>query len=317
MPRYRVHHLTSYTYGQPVSLARHLLHLAPRLLPGQRLLAHALQVDPAPALQREDTDAFGNARTLIALEMPHRRLDIVADSEVEVLPGPTPEPAAAALTVGEVRQRNAYHGTAPAAGRPYLFASPYVRPGPEVDRLVAEHLADRTPLLAGVDALCAAIHRDFRYAPGATVIGTPLGEVLRQQAGVCQDFAHLAIACLRRAGVPARYVSGYLLTEPPPGQPRLRGVDASHAWCSVCLPAGDGSACWVDVDPTNGCRADLRYVTLGWGRDFGDVSPVRGVILGGGEHALRVEVTVWPAEDSAPAVLPDLASLRRSPLPGR
>lgn len=303
MPRYHVHHVTTYDYSMPVSIARHLLHLSPRALTGQTLASHLLHIDPPPTLRRDGVDAFGNARTLITIEAPHRSLSIAAESEVEVRAVPPLDPAAAALTVAEVRARNAYHGGAPVEGWSYLFASPYVRPGPEVDRLVAEHLGDQTPLLAGVDALCAAIYRDFRYEPGATGIGTPLADVIRLRTGVCQDFAHLAIACLRRAGVPARYVSGYLLTDPPPGQARLRGVDASHAWCSVCLPGEDNAACWVDVDPTNGCRADTRYVTLGWGRDFGDVSPVRGVILGGGEHALRVEVTVWPVGEPAPCAL--------------
>lgn len=298
MLRYHVHHQTTYAYGQPVSLARHLLHLSPRLLAGQQLLAHALTIEPAPTFRRDDFDAFGNPLTLITIETPHDRLSIVAESEVALLPTsrPAPPDAAAALTVGRLRALNSYQGGAPAEGGPYLFASPYVRPAPEVDALAARHLGDDVPVLAGVDALCAAIYRDFRYAPGATDIGTSVAEVIRQRAGVCQDFAHLAIACLRRVGVPARYVSGYLLTDPPPGQPRLRGADASHAWCAMCLPAEDGSACWVDIDPTNGCRTDARYVTLGWGRDFGDVSPVRGVILGGGEHALRVEVTVWPID---------------------
>lgn len=294
MNRYHVHHLTTYDYNQPVNLARHLLHLSPRPLASQRLLSHTLAIDPPPTLWRDGVDAFGNPLTLIAIESPHRSLRIEAESEVEVLARELPFAHADMLTVARVRELNTFQGGAPAEGYPYLFASPYVRPGPELDSLALRYLRDEVPVLDAVDALSAAIQRDFRYAPGATDIGTAVGEVIRQQAGVCQDFAHLAIACLRRVGVPARYVSGYLLTEPPPGQARLRGADASHAWCAVCLPADDGTACWVEFDPTNGCRADARYVTLGWGRDFGDVSPVRGVILGGGEHALRVEVTVWP-----------------------
>lgn len=296
MPRYRVHHRTTYAYGQPVSLARHLLHLLPRQRPGQRLLAAHIAVDPVPSWLSAGLDAYGNPRTALSIETAHRQLCIDALSEVEVEVSALPPLAPA--TVAALRAANGYRGGAPVEGAPFLFASPYVQVSGELDALCGRLLPAEAPVLEAVDALSAAIHAEFRYAPGATAIGTAVSEVMRQRAGVCQDFAHLAIACLRRAGIPARYVSGYLLTDPPAGQPRLLGADASHAWFAVCLPDAEGRACWVDFDPTNGCRADARYVTLGWGRDFGDVSPVRGVILGGGEHVLRVEVTVSPLDEA-------------------
>lgn len=323
--RYRVQHLTTYRYTQPVSLARHLLHLTPREFAEQTVESHQLHVMPTPTLRRDWQDSFGNPVVSLAIESAHDTLRVSAESVVTVAPrvvsaggGPRPAAGDASLTVGAVRQWLAYlggargeggardsgppgaPGTAPVAVSAFLFPSPHALHCADLDPWIASFLDDAHPLEAALAALTAAIHREFRYDPRATAVGTPVSEVLQRRAGVCQDFAHLLLACLRRAGLAARYVSGYLLTAPPPGQPRLRGADASHAWVAVALPGRDGRRVrWLEFDPTNGGRADQRYVVLGWGRDFGDVSPLRGVILGGGEHRLEVQVTVSPEDEAA------------------
>jgi transglutaminase-like putative cysteine protease len=156
-----------------------------------------------------------------------------------------------------------------------------------------ECFPEGSPILVGVRALMIRIHREFAFDPKATTVSTPVMEVFERRRGVCQDFAHLMLSCLRSIGLAARYVSGYLLTRPPPGNKRLVGADASHAWVSVYCP-GHG---WVDVDPTNGIFPSLEHVTLGWGRDYDDVTPLRGVLLGGGDHELDIEVTVAPVAD--------------------
>lgn len=317
--RYRVQHLTIYRYTQPVSLARHLLHLTPRATAEQAVEAHQLHVAPMPSLRRDGQDSFGNAVVSLAIESAHDTLCVSAESVVTVASradrggaGQPPRGGAAALTVGAVRAWLAYRGgagaggggpagapgTAPVAASAFLFPSPHVLPCADLDPWIERFLGDAAPVEAALAALTAAIHREFRYDPRATAVGTPVCEVLQRRAGVCQDFAHLLVACLRRAGLAARYVSGYLLTAPPPGQPRLRGADASHAWVAVALPGDEGGGVrWLEFDPTNGGRADQRYIVLGWGRDFGDISPLRGVILGGGEHRLEVQVTVSPEDE--------------------
>lgn len=300
--RYRVQHLTTYRYTQPVSLARHLLHLTPRATAEQSVETHQLHVMPTPTVRRDWQDSFDNPVVSLAIESAHDTLRVSAESVVTVAPRPDGEDGG--LTVGTVRQWLAYRsgvqGRAPVAASAFLFPSPHVQPCADLDPWIARFLGDAAPVEAALAALTAAIHRDFRYDPRATAVGTPVREVLQRRAGVCQDFAHLLVACLRRAGLAARYVSGYLLTAPPPGQPRLRGADASHAWVAVALPGNDGgSVRWLEFDPTNGGRADQRYIVLGWGRDFGDISPLRGVLLGGGEHRLEVQVTVSPEDEAA------------------
>jgi len=317
--RYRVQHLTTYRYTQPVSLARHLLHLTLRETAEQTVESRQLHVMPTPTQRRDWQDSFGNPVVSLVIESAHDTLRVSAESVVTVAPradgelgGPSPVTGDAPLTVGAVRRWLAYQGgargngapgapgTAPVAVSAFLFQSPHALHSADLDPWIARFLGDAHPVEAALTALTAAIHREFCYDPRATAVGTPVSEVLQRRAGVCQDFAHLLLACLRRAGLAARYVSGYLLTAPPPGQPRLRGADASHAWVAVALPGRDGRHVrWLEFDPTNGGRADQRYIVLGWGRDFGDVSPLRGVILGGGEHRLEVQVTVSPEAGTA------------------
>jgi transglutaminase-like putative cysteine protease len=287
--RYTVEHETRYAYTAPVSQSWQLARLAPRALPWQKLLSHALLIDPPPDEQHDAPDAFGNTVTHFALQGAHRMLRVRMQCLVEV--GPRPELAAVNTPWEDVRDA--------------------VRGDPTLDHLLPARLCEPTFLvpwseaagayaapsfkpgrdwLEAVTELMLRIHADFEFEPGATTVSTSVDEVLYQRRGVCQDFAHLMLACLRGQGLPARYVSGYLLTDPPPGQPRLMGVDASHAWVAYAPEFG-----WVEFDPTNKQRADARYITLAWGADFADVVPLRGVILGGGEQEMVVEVSVAPS----------------------
>jgi transglutaminase-like putative cysteine protease len=294
---YVVVHQTRYAYDQPVGLSRQILHLSPRETRWQRCGRHTLEVSPEPQILAQTEDAFGNRITSLCIDSDHDSLTVRAESWVDVLARDYPEDAASPPWE-DVRARLAYH----AGRRPepadlestrYLFESTRVRNKRELGEWAAVSFPPRTPLLVGVRALMDRIHRELAFDPKATTVSTPVMEVFERRRGVCQDFAHLMLSCLRSMGLPARYVSGYLLTRPPPGKKRLVGADASHAWVSVYCP-GYG---WVDSDPTNGIFPSLEHVTLGWGRDYDDVTPLRGVLLGGGEHELDIEVTVAPIAD--------------------
>jgi transglutaminase-like putative cysteine protease len=293
--RLHVLHETTYDYAPAVKTAQHVAHLRPRDGGGQRLLRHALRIAPEPAQRREVADAFGNTRCFFGLQAAHERLQVVADSLVETAAQPLP---AHAMPWEQARERLRYHRAAeydPAAQ--FLYASPYVPRDAAFDAYARADFAPGRPLLEAALALTARIHAEFEYVAQATDASTPALQALALRQGVCQDFAHVMLGCLRSLGLPARYVSGYLLTEPPPGQPRLVGSDASHAWVSLYLPAERGPGCWVDLDPTNDRPAGEDYVVLAIGRDYSDVSPIRGVIHGGAHHTLRVAVTVTPLVD--------------------
>ena len=291
---YHVLHETLYRYESPVLLSQQLLHLTPRTLEFQSLGSHGIEIRPEPVESSTREDYFGNPVTQIMLAAPHDSLAVRAESQVRV------RERAAPVAGG---RWEAARGRQPAAGGPavpleqaqFLYESPHV----ECFRDLAAYAGPSYP--AGRDAVKAAldltrrIHADFTFDPKATSVSTPLREVLAGRRGVCQDYAHFMIGCLRTLGLPARYVSGYILTAPPPGKPRLVGADASHAWVSVyCAGAAGEAGCWIDLDPTNDCLVGDGHITLAWGRDFGDVTPMRGVILGGGEQALEVRVTVTP-----------------------
>ncbi len=286
--RLHVIHETHYSYASPVLLSQQLLHLAPRELPWQACRAHRLSIEPQPGELAEGGDFFGNRISRLLIAAPHEDLLVRAASTLEVAPR---EKAAFALPRSPweaVRERS--RSEAPA----FLYESPHVETWRELADYAAASFAEGRAVLDGAMSLAHRIHLDFEFDKAASSVSTPLREVMKRRRGVCQDFAHLMIGGLRALGLSARYVSGYLLTEPPPGRPRLVGADASHAWVSVFCGTDAG---WVDLDPTNDCVVDDEHVTLAWGRDFSDVTPMRGVILGGGEQELKVRVTVTPAAE--------------------
>jgi transglutaminase-like putative cysteine protease len=287
--QYRVSHTTTYRYAEPVSVCHNELRLTPRDRPGQNLLRSQLLVEPAPSTLQRDLDYFGNAITFLTLQEPHLDLKITAMSHVELTAPATKLPQAPAWEVVAERLRSERTVEGLAAFELSLD-SPLVRTDADVQRFAAPSFPPGRSLLDGVRDLVHRIHAEFVYDPDATCVSTPIADVLRERRGVCQDFAHVAIACLRALGLAARYVSGYIETVPAPGRERLLGADASHAWLAVYVPEHG----WVDFDPTNDLVPDGSHVTLAWGRDYGDVPPVKGVVLGGGEHSMDVAVDVLP-----------------------
>jgi transglutaminase-like putative cysteine protease len=289
--RYTVEHETRYVYAAPVSQSWQLARLTPRKLPWQKLLSCAIQIDPKPDERHEAPDSFGNSVTHFGLHGAHRMLRVRMHCSVEVGDRPAVEdtPFVAWQSVRDtVRQQPQLDELVPAR----MCEPTLLVPLSEGARMYAlESLTPGRDWLEAVTDLMQRIHAHFEFDPGATTVSTSVDEVLYQRRGVCQDFAHLMLACLRGHGLPARYVSGYLLTDPPEGQPRLMGVDASHAWVAAYSP----ECGWVEFDPTNNQLADKRYITLAWGADFADVVPLRGVILGGGSQDMDVSVSVIPA----------------------
>ncbi|MCW2247576.1 transglutaminase-like putative cysteine protease [Azospirillum fermentarium] len=294
---YRCRHTTRYDYGEAVPVSHHMVHLAPRPRPGQTVHWHRLTVSPGAAVMAEVLDYFGNPVSYLAVQEPHRVLDITTQMEVTV---DTPPPFDAAATPPWEAVRDeaaAVPGDRAADIVQFLFDSLLVRPLPEMTAYAAPSFPPGRPAGEAMVDLMRRIHADFTFDPMATTVATPLAEVMAKRRGVCQDFAHLLCGMLRGFGIPARYVSGYLRTLPPPGQPRLVGADMSHAWVSAWWGGG-----WIDLCPTNNRLADADYITLAWGRDYDDVSPVRGVIIGGYGHHLTVEVDVEPLDgDCFPA----------------
>jgi transglutaminase-like putative cysteine protease len=292
--RLNVVHETRYSYSNPVVLSQQLLHLAPRVLDWQTCDAYHLSIEPEPGEFGEGTDFFGNRIARLLIAAPHEELLVRAESTVSVAQREQRALALPHTAWEEVRDRvRAPEGALLVEAAGFLYESPHVETWRELAGYAAQSFPrGRGALEAALD-LTRRIYADFRFDKTATSVSTPLREVLKRRRGVCQDFAHLMIGGLRSLGLPARYVSGYLLTEPPPGRPRLVGADASHAWVAVFCGEAAG---WVDLDPTNNCVVDDEHITLGWGRDFGDVTPMHGVILGGGEHELDVHVTVTPLE---------------------
>lgn len=288
----RVVHETRYDYSPPVETARHIVHLRPRATPWQQLVHHEMVVTPVVASRDELQDAWGNNRTSFALQAAHSGLRVVADSVVATMQPPPSGGGPAWETLREAFRYRAGGRWMPAAE--FTFPSEYVPWHNDYLAFARDCFAPGTPVLDAAMALMHRIHSDFTYAAASTDIDTPAIDALAARRGVCQDFAHVMIGCLRSRGLAARYVSGYLLTAVPGGAPALVGSDASHAWVSVFAPE-DGapdSGRWHDFDPTNDRQPGADYVTLAWGRDFGDVSPMRGLLQGGGDHSLEVGVTV-------------------------
>jgi transglutaminase-like putative cysteine protease len=302
-------HDTLTTYGARVDDAYHLAFLAPREGLGQQLLDFSVQIDPPPRHWVEERDVFGNRRISFALHLPHERLHVRAASRVRLADRAQPlQPAASPPWEQVAAALRYFAGAAFQPAVEFIYASPFVSLLSALRGYALESLVPGRPWLEGALDLMHRIHRDFDYESGATEIHTPLAEVFAQRHGVCQDFAHLMIGAVRAHGLPARYVSGYLLTVPPPGRPRLVGADASHAWVQVWCPQHG----WVDLDPTNDLLPARSHVTVAIGRDYGDVAPLRGVIRGGGEHEVEVAVTVQPVADAANGSLLPALNLGRS-----
>lgn len=344
----RIIHRTTYHYHGSIDMAQHMVHLSPVKTPAQEVRLHRLRIQPEPASRSQTTDVFGNLRTFFSLQAPHHTLSVEADSEVQTRPpAPLPHsPAWQQRTWESVREHFRYRAHAPFdPASEFLFASPYVPRDDAFATFARPAFKPGLPMLAAARALMERIHTELKYETNSTEVNTPALQALEQGKGVCQDFAHIMLGCLRSLGLPARYVSGYLLTQPPPGKPRLIGADASHAWVSVYVPyppnttataataedndddndgidshdnpdhgaarateieaqAHSGAAgAWFDFDPTNNrCgwgSPGEDYVTLAIGRDFADVSPMRGVIQGGAQHTLKVGVTVAPPDELA------------------
>lgn len=305
--RLHVLHETVYDYAPAVKSAQHQAHLKPLDTAHQRLLSHRLSVQPAPARIDEVRDQWGNTRSFFSLPSVHERLRVLADSVVQTRPAPALDRE---ISWEAAREQLRYHRHAQwDAASEFTFASPYVPRHEDFVAYAQRSFAPGRPLLEAARDLMSRIHREFEYRSQATDASTPALQSLKLRQGVCQDFAHVMIGCLRSLALPARYVSGYLLTEPPPGQPRLVGADASHAWASVYLPGeGDAPGVWADLDPTNDRAAGEDYVVLAIGRDYADVAPVRGVIHGGAHHQLQVAVTVTPLEEPQDTAPPTIAA---------
>jgi transglutaminase-like putative cysteine protease len=290
--RYQVKHVTRYGYGGPVSLCHSIAHLKPRETLYQRCVAANLRINPWPSVVREHRDFFGNRVNYFSVQQSHLELEVTATAEVDVQP---PRWPVAKETLPWDRVRSQLQSTSSAEGltaRLFALPSPAIVLDPAAADYARESFPRGRPLLEAALDLVRRIHQDFDYDPTSTTVVTPLSEVLASRRGVCQDFAHLAISALRGLGLAARYVSGYLETLPPPGQPKLRGADASHAWLAVYLPDAAQGGSWIDLDPTNDCLISDQYITTAIGRDYQDVTPVRGVFYGGGEHSLAVSVDV-------------------------
>jgi transglutaminase-like putative cysteine protease len=288
---YQIVHKTTYRYKSPVSFGDHVACLTPRNLPHHRCTRHELRIMPR-ATCHERTDYFGNQLSFFTVQEPHRRLVVEARSEVVIDEQERQRPKQS-LAWEEIVRGLPHDGSlASLEAYQFVFESPRIRPSAEFALYASQSFTPGRQFAEALLDLTARIHKDFRFDSKATSVRTPPEEVLRKRRGVCQDFAHLQIACLRSLHLPARYVSGYLRTYPPPGRLRLVGADVSHAWVSAYCP----DIGWLDVDPTNNVVPSYNHVTLAWGRDYSDVSPLRGLILGGRDHTLKVAVDVEPIE---------------------
>ncbi len=283
-----VSHKTLYRYASPVIQSQHLIHMSPRAVARQSVRHHSLIVEPAPLMRHDGFDAFGNPVVILDLEVAHRELVLHARSSVETQPPPSIDLAATSPWDNLDEAPLTPRARIDLDVIQYRCASRLTTASVEIAEYAEASFLPGRPVLDATFDLTRRIYDDFTFDATATDVSTPISQVFRQRRGVCQDFAHLALACLRGLRVPARYVSGYILTRPPPGQPRLEGADASHAWISVWSP----EAGWVDFDPTNGLIVKEEHITIAHGRDYDDVSPISGVLLGGGEHTVSVGVDV-------------------------
>ena len=287
-----VKHVTTYAYEDTVSVGQSEAKLRPRATRNQEVWLSELTIEPAPSAQSSHRDYFGNPTDYFILDTPHAELKVTALSRIDVHAPSVPDPAKT-VPWEEARRRLRERVTVgPEGAIEHTFPSPFAAPAADLRAFAEGSFTPGRPVLEAALDLSHRIFDEFAYVSGSTTIATPLSTVMRTKKGVCQDFAHLMIASLRSLGLAARYVSGYLVTQPPPGQERLQGADASHAWLAIWCP----SVGFVDLDPTNDKVPDASYVTTAWGRDFGDVSPIRGVVLGGGAHTVHAAVDVIPLD---------------------
>lgn len=286
--RYRVLHKTTYRYGASVSISHHEMRLRPRDHRRQKLIDHNVVVEPSPRDLHTRLDYFGNPTLFATVEGAHGMFEVSSEFQIDISPGKHP-PAAETPAWEHVREnsRGIQLGAALEAIE-FLFDSPLIKTGEAYADYARPSFTKNRPILEAALDLTQRIYEEFTFDPTATDISTPLAQVLKLKRGVCQDFAHLQIACLRSMGLPARYVSGYINTRPPPGQPKLAGCDASHAWVSFYC----GGIGWIDIDPTNNQIPSCEHISVAWGRDYSDVSPIRGVTVGGSGHSLKVAVDV-------------------------
>lgn len=293
--RYKVIHTTTYAYGETVPVCNNQVCLTPRDGPHQSCLYHRLRISPTPSASSRRTDYFGNQVEYFSIDEGHQRLSLTAVSRVEVRPREPTNPAESTPweSVRETLRRDL--GPWGIDAIQYTFDPPELERFGELAEYAAASFPPGRPVLEAVLDLSSRIHRDFCYVPQTTTVHTPLAEVFRMRRGVCQDFAHVQLACLRAMGLAARYVSGYLRTVPAPGQARMVGADASHAWVGVYC----GRLGWVDVDPTNDLLVGADHITLAWGRCYTDVCPIKGVVIGGGLHSMSVAVDVVPMDGRA------------------
>jgi transglutaminase-like putative cysteine protease len=291
--QYEIVHTTSYFYTEPVALCHNEVHLMPRTTARQTCLAHALEVKPSHGEIDEAIDYFGNRVSYFRVSEPHLEFSVTARGRVGLTPARAIEPKSTPPWDSVVESLRAPSDPAAFEAVQFVYDSPLIAADEQLAAYASPSFPRGRPWLEAIIDLTKRIHREFVYDPTATNVSTPLSTVLKLRRGVCQDFAHLQIGCLRAMGLAARYVSGYLLTVPPPGQPRLIGADASHAWLSAWCP-GIG---WVDFDPTNDLMPDVEHITIAWGRDYDDVCPIKGVFVGGGEHSMRVSVDVQLLEN--------------------
>lgn len=293
--QYQVVHTTKYCYSEPVPQCYSETHLTPCDSPRQACLDHQLTIQPTPHKMDEWVDYFGNRMQFFTIQDRHEEFVVTARSQVQIRPADLrPHKATPAWEKVRDAVRVARDDQGWGA-RQFVYESPHVTLFDELERFAAPSFEPGRPWLEALLGLTARIHELFTFDPTATNVSTPLETVLQLERGVCQDFAHLQIGCLRAMGLPARYISGYLLTSPPPGQPRLIGADASHAWLSAYCP----ELGWVEFDPTNNLVPSLEHITVGYGRDYSDVCPIKGVFIGGGDHSMQVSVDVQPLDEAA------------------
>lgn len=290
MTTYVVRHRTTYEYRQDVVYSRLVAHLAPRATPRQSPLAYDVRVEPVPAQRVERADFFGNRTDWFVVEQPHERLEVAAESHVAVGPAPSLDPGSSPGWETVRRACETLNEPAAVDAMQYAFDTQLTATNDDILAYARTSFSPGRSVLASLLELNSRIHADFAYDKDATDASTPVGHAFELRAGVCQDFAHAGIACLRAMGLPARYVSGYLLTQAPPGRERLVGADASHAWFAAWIP----TLGWIDFDPTNDMLPSESHITVAWGRDYADVAPVHGIITGGSEHEVEVAVDVTP-----------------------